>query len=79
MLSRVLPSAVYTGILRVPFAFMTCLFVTICFLSTVSVVKRNSEQQMTNNPQCERSIRCLQISSVLEIMRNNEILAHYRN
>jgi hypothetical protein len=32
----------------------------------------SSEQEKTNNPQCERSIRCLQISSVLEIMRDNK-------
>jgi hypothetical protein len=34
MLCRVLSSAAYTERLRIPFAFMTCLFVAIYFLST---------------------------------------------
>ena len=41
MLNRFLPSAVYTERMRVPVAFMTCLFVTIYLLSADFVVKRN--------------------------------------
>jgi len=77
VLSRLLLSAVYTERLRVPFPFMACLFVCydlllICRFCGQKNYVLSSEQETTNNPQCERSIRCLQISSVLEIMRDDK-------
>jgi hypothetical protein len=50
MLRRVLPSAVYTERLRVPFAFMTCLFIEIYFLFTDAVVKRNTYCLLSSKP-----------------------------